>query len=163
MTKRAGSRRTSPSCRELLTRYRWTAWWLGCATGASFLQFDCILYFLAALFWLEQGFCDIALLCIRHGRPFRRDQVRHTAVVGMLANAFATKRFTRNRRVKQKLYQLSDFRKRNTRCNAAKRVEKTIKQHVMPFLPPLTHATKFWRSTYCSIRLAACSCCRTAS
>jgi hypothetical protein len=63
-------------------------------------------------------------------------------------NAFATKRFTRNaaqQAVKQTLYQLLDFWKQNTRCNAAKRAEKTIKQHAMPFLPPLTHATKFWQ------------------
>ena len=70
-------------------------------------------------------------------------------------NVFATKRFTRNaaqQAVKQTLYQLSDFWKQNIRCNAAKRPEKTIKQHVMPFLPPPAHATNFWRSTYCSIR-----------
>ena len=55
----------------------------------------------------------------------RRDKdVRHTAVVGMLDNAFATKRFTRNaaqQAVKQTLYKLSDFWKQNTRCNAAKK------------------------------------------
>jgi hypothetical protein len=46
-------------------------------------------------------------------------------------NAFATKRFTRNaaqQAVKQILYHLSDFWKQNTHCNAAKRLEKAIKQ-----------------------------------
>ena len=97
---------------------------------------------------------------------FRRDQVRHTAVVEMLDNAFATKRFTRNaaqQASKTEIVSTFRFSEANTRCNAAKRVEKAIKQHVMPFLPPLTHATKFWRLTYCSIRVTACSCCRTAS
>jgi hypothetical protein len=59
-------------------------------------------------------------------------------------NVFATKRFTRNaaqQAVKQTLYQLSDFWKQNTRCNAAKRAEKMIKQHIMLFLPSPTRAT----------------------
>jgi hypothetical protein len=46
-------------------------------------------------------------------------------------NAFATKRFTQKaaqQAVKQILYQLSDFWKQNTHCNAEKRLEKAIKQ-----------------------------------
>ena len=51
-------------------------------------------------------------------------------------NAFATKRFHAKRGStshKTKLYQISDFWKQNTRCNAAKRVEKTIKRHGYAF------------------------------
>jgi hypothetical protein len=72
--------------------------------GAWFLtiaaRLDRILYLLAALLWLEQGFCDITLLCIRHKRPF---------VVTRMSDI---KKFTRNaaqQAVRQTFYQLSDF------------------------------------------------------
>ena len=64
--------------RKLLRRYRFLT------IAARLLQFDCILYFLAALLWLEQGFCDITLLCIRHRRPFVVTRSDILAVVGML-------------------------------------------------------------------------------
>jgi hypothetical protein len=77
--------------RKLLRRYRFL-------TIAA--RLDRILYLLAALLWLEQGFCDITLLCIRHKRPF---------VVTRMSDI---KKFTRNaaqQAVRQTFYQLSDF------------------------------------------------------
>ena len=83
---------------------------------------------------------------------------------GMHDKAFATKRFKRNaaqQAVKSNI--VTTFRfleaKYSLQCSK-KRAEKTIKQHVMPFLPPLTHATKFWQLPWRSIRLASLSCCR---
>src|SRR6516162_3373285 len=66
---------------------------------------------------------DISVLRCNH-------DVRHTVIVGMHDNAFATKRFTRKparQGVRQTLYQLSDSWKQKTRRNAAKRAGKAIK------------------------------------
>ena len=79
--------------RKLLRRYRF----LTIAARLASSSFDRVLYFVAGLLWLEQGLCDITLLCIRHKCPFVVIRLSDIQLLwGMHDKAFATKRFKRN-------------------------------------------------------------------